>query len=295
MKAWQFKQPTPGFGIRKDAYLSVLAGTAQLPPITAVVHPNMEGGAIEGMGAPLAAGATKADLDRPMARGGYVIASKDRKTVLKLLVVSKEEAGYDPSAILQSSLANVLSREVLDRVSATWSLFQLTFESHHPMVYDSVRFQLSIAKRLAELTQGVVADPISQSFKLPAEVFRQPQLDPKIDVRDVVAVHRALSPAGANLFTHGMRKFGMAEIEIPDVPVEAEQAAAALLVALGQNRLLGKKLDAGDQVGTPPLMMDVVEGGADRSRWEGIPVLDILPPKQATISAALMNWFGAQR
>ena len=51
-----------------------------------MVNPKGENGAIAGFGAPLG-NSTKESLANPMQRGAYVIASVDRKTVIKMLVV----------------------------------------------------------------------------------------------------------------------------------------------------------------------------------------------------------------
>src|SRR5688572_11612277 len=145
MRGWPFGKPkTPGFGISKAYYLSVLSAKATLPQIVEVVNPKGSDGAVEGFGAPLMTDSTKDDLQKPMSRGAYAIASKDRKTVLKLIVVPKEEAGFDPDAFLRSPQAAALPQDMANRIRATWSLLQLTFESHDPMVYPALDFFESI-------------------------------------------------------------------------------------------------------------------------------------------------------
>lgn len=118
MKAFQFSKPkNPGFGISRDFYLSVLSSRATLPTMLEILNPAGAAGAVEGFGAPLMEGADKAALSRPLERGVYVLASKDRKTVLRMRVLSKEEAGFDPSAFVRSSLAIGASPELLSRMS----------------------------------------------------------------------------------------------------------------------------------------------------------------------------------
>ena len=294
MKPWQFKQKGPGFGISKGFYVSVLSATAALPSIDQVISPQPVGDVVEGFGAPLASGATKDDLHRPMERGAYVLSTRDRRTVLKMLVVPKEEAGYDPEPLLRSQLAAELSRETVERIGATWTLLQLTFETHHPMVYDSVRFVLRVAQRLALLTQGVVADPIAQTYKLPEEVFHKPQADPKIDARDVVRVHRRRSNNVIYCHTLGLFKFALAELEIPGVEDHLLDVASSLLYSASQKILLGELLEVGDRVGSRIMPLVVATGGFDRAQWEGILVFELLPPPGKSISEALTNWASEQ-
>lgn len=290
MKPWQFKQKTPGFGITKDFYVSVLSASAVMPTMLQVVNPKGDAGAVDGFGVPLAKDATKEDLARPLLRGAYAIATKDRKTVLRLIVMSKDETGFDPTAVLRSSLATQLAPEIRDRISATWSVFQLNFESHHPGVYESVRFVLRVAQRLAQLSGGVVADPVSEVYLLPEEVFQNPQADPQIDARDVVRVHERSTPEGEKSYTLGMRKFGLPEMEISCESTASSILRARFLHSLAQKALLGKILELGDLVGTKPFFFQVATGGLDRGRWDGIPVFELIPPTGRTSDEVLQNW-----
>ena len=122
----------PVLEISRDYYLSVLAATAVLPPLVKVVHPEGLDGAVKGLGVPLREGATKDDLTSPMERGVYAFSSVDQKTVLKLHVLSKEEAGFGPMAVAANGAKLGLSPETADRIRATWSLLQLTIESYDP-------------------------------------------------------------------------------------------------------------------------------------------------------------------
>ena len=104
---WKFAKPHgPGFGISKSFYLSVLAGSPALPPISAIINPKGTNGALEGFGVPLVAGKDKAILDSPMLRGTYALAGKDRKTVVRLMVMSAES----PPAQFRESRPRCLSR-----------------------------------------------------------------------------------------------------------------------------------------------------------------------------------------
>lgn len=289
MKPWQFRQKTPGFGISRSFYLTVLAATARLPSILELVEPKGQGGAVPGFGVPLNAELTKGDLSRPMERGMYGVASRDRKTVLRLMVIPREEAGFDPSAFLRSSEAQSLSAEHLARIGATWTLLQLTFETHEAMVYPSLRFLLAVAVRLATLTQGVVSDPISRMYLLPEEVIHTPQNDQKVDARDFVAVKHK----GDELlvvYTLGLQKFSMPELEMFDVPKALCPAAEKLLHGIAQASLMGKGPRLGGYVGSRKCPLQVVSGGLDKAQWEGIDCFELIPPAKETMSRALEDW-----
>lgn len=302
MRLPKFTHKTPGFGISRNTYMTVLAAQAALPSIMQIVTPKGRPATatlppdspVEGFGVPLAANAAKDDIAHPLMRGVYAISDKERKTVMKMLVVSKEEAGFDPGPLLRSKLANELNPETVARVSATWTLMQFTFESHEPMVYDSLRFQLAICARIAELTGGVVADPIARTYKLPLEVFYNPQIDPKLDARDVVNVEVGSKREGTWIFTLGMQKFGLGELEMFGVGDGFVELARSFLITLCQQALMGKLYALGDRVGARPCFLEVGPGGLDRGAWEGITCYELIPPTGHTVDEALAAWKASQ-
>lgn len=284
MKPWKFAKPKgPGFGIARDFYITVLSATAQLPPIVVVINPKGDGGAVSGFGVPLAKDSQKVDIARPMSRGEYALATPDRKTIVKLRVVSKEEAGFDAEPFLRSRLAEGLSPELQARMRATWNLLQLTFETHDPGVYDAARFVLRIAQRLGHVTDGVVSDPICQRYVLPEHVFVTEPIDNRIDARDHVAVHQRDN----DCYTMGLRKFGFPELEIKDLSSDLIPIAKNLLIGVSQNALLGNPPNLGDRLGNKPYL-EVVTGGLDRAHWEGIPCLELIPSRGATLEECLL-------
>jgi hypothetical protein len=290
MRAWQFKQKTIGFGITKGYYLTVLTGTPQLPSITDVINAKGESGRVEGFGVPLDPGASKDDLQRPMQRGAYAFATKDRKTVVRLLALTKAEAGYHPEEFLRSKEAQGLSPELVSRIAATTSLLQMTFETHHPKVHDSLKFILQVAERFAHLSDGVVADPIAKSFKLPAEVFTIPQADERVDARDHVKVHVRAAAAGSWVHTLGMQKFGLPELEMLGVDADLITAAGSMLLSLCQSALLGTPARVGDAFGAPDQPFVVAEGGLETAFWGSTPVYELVPAQKGSPSDALRAW-----
>ncbi|MCU0316357.1 MAG: hypothetical protein MUC92_07175 [Fimbriimonadaceae bacterium] len=285
------REKTPGFGITKSFYLSVLASKMPLPAITEVMNPRGEGGAIAGFAAPLRSGATKDELTQPFQRGLYALATPDRKTVLRLAVVSKEEAGFRPDPILASSLAQDLSPETLNRILATWTLLQVSFESHDPAVHPSLNFLLRLARQMASLTEGVVADPISRRYRLPEEVLSEESSPERVFVSDVVTVHHRMTEHGLTAFTLGMIKFDLPEIEIQGLEAEDLPSTQLFLYGVSQSILTGKLLEVGGLLGHSSAPLRVVNGGLDRAHWEGIPCLELIPEGKAkTVSQCLKVW-----
>jgi hypothetical protein len=288
---WPFKQKSPGFGISKEFYLSVLCSRAVMPSAIELANPKAEGGAVEGFAVPLSDSAGQESLARPMERGAFAVASKDRKSVLRLLVVSKEDAGFDPEAILESRMAAGLGPELLARLRATWTLAQLTFESHDPQVYPTVRFALRIAQRLAHLTEGVVADPLSQRYLLPEAVFHLPPQSEEVDARDVVQVHLREDPGeGLHAYTLGLRKFAMPEFEITGLAPNTEADAGRFLYAAAQAVLVQGPVEPGRHMGADRLPFEVAQGGLERSVWGETPCFELLPPTGSTSTEALGAW-----
>lgn len=288
---FRFSKPkTPGFGIDKDFFISVLSSSATLPPLLAIINPGGDGGAVPGFGAPLSSGATKEDLNAPLARGTYAITTKDRKTVLQMLVVSKEEAGYDPEAFARSELAAGADPELLARVRGTWTLAQFRFKSHDPSVFPALQFLLSVCVRMAELAEGVIADPISERYMLPNEALHLTTGDPPFDIRDLVTVKVAGTPSGLTAFTLGMQKLGLPEFEILGLSEQGEENAILFLLGLCQWALRGHTLQPGAKVGDSSAPMQVAVGGFDRGRWEGTACLELLPPTHLSADEALAIW-----
>lgn len=282
----RFSRPKgPGFGISGGFYLSVLATHARLPSLLSIVNPAGGGGAVTGFGVPLADDATKDALGAPLERGAYGIASKDKKTVLRMMVVSKEEAGFDTETVARYSESLGISGELLNRIRATWTLLQLRFESHDPAVYPALDFLLAIAVRLAELTDGAIADPICRRYLLPDQAFAKPRLDPHVDVREHVAVHANPMGSAIRVFTLGLQKFALPEVEIQNLSVGQEKVADSFLLNLGQRILLGSLLRTGQRLGE----FEVIDGGFDRALWEGIPCLELRPRGMRTADEALTS------
>lgn len=291
MRPWQFTRPKgPGYGISQGFYLSILCSSSVLPSILSIVNPHNEGGAVDGFGAPLAPSADKGALAFPIQRGAYVIASKDRKTVLRALVLNRQEAGYDPEVFARSSMAADASAELLARIRGTWTIVQLTFSSHDPDVYPALDFLLAVAIKFASLADGVVADPLCRRYRLPDEVYATNRMDPRVDARDHIAIQFIANSKGLYAFTLGMQKFGLPEYEMDGLDDADQALATRFLLAVSQRVLLGDLTKNGERFGAPQLAFEARTGGLNRAMWEGIPVFELIPPTGTAPVLCLQAW-----
>jgi hypothetical protein len=268
----------------------VLASSSVLPSLLEVINPKGLNGAVPGFGVPLASGATKDDLNQPLRRGAYGLASPDRKTVLRMLVLGRDEAGFDPDVLSRVPMGAQLPTELVNRVRGTWNLMQLTIESHDPEVYPALDFILGLVIRLAKLSEGVIADAIAEKYMLPEDAIPAVRLDPKVDAREHIAPGFFVASDGGHAYTKGLRKFALPELEMPGLLASDEVDAAKFLLVLSQLILLGDLAEPGDKVGASRAPFQVAEGGFDRSRWEGIPVFELLPPTSMSSTEALARW-----
>lgn len=278
---FKFSKPkTPGYEISGDYYLSVLASTPTLPTPRQVLSPKGEHGAVPGMLAPLSA-TNKAELERAMERGIYALAAPDQKTILKLMIMPRDEAGFDPEPFLRSPIAQAFVEETRTRVAATWNVMQLTFEAFEPTIFPALDFFLLSARRLAEMTDGVVADPICQRYLLPEEVLQHPRRHADLDAREHIGVIK-----GPRVYTLGLIKFALPELELTDVSVGSQPLAESFLINLCEAILRGNLLQPGALAG--PFL--VSHGGRNPAQWEGIPVYELIPPPNRTTDECLSAW-----
>jgi hypothetical protein len=231
------------------------------------------------------ADATKESVGQPMTRGRYALASKDRKSVLSMMVLDPGEAGFSAEVFARSEMAQTFGEEVLARVRGTWQICQFSFESHDAAVYPALDFLQNLTIRLATLAEGVVADPVAQRYLLPQQVRRSDRLNPKIDARE----HVAVIVSGANLYTLGMQKFVLPELELNDIEARSRELAESLMILACQQALQGNLIRNGDRVGAKQAGFEA-RPAVDRGRWNGIQALELLPPTGVAVSDALQAW-----
>lgn len=282
---FSYRPKTPGFGISSDFYLSVLSETSTLPPILAVVSPDGAHGSVPGFGAPLAGGKDRTLLTQPMQRGGYVIASRDRKSVLKAVVMPKDETGIDFQRVADVLGSAGAQPELVARVRSTWWVVQLSFGAHDPMVLPSLEFLSAVVARLGDLVGGAIADPLSNRYLLPSEIAPHGAFD----AGSFVAVARRAEPTCAAVHTLGMAKFALPEMEVRDVPPECEAAAHAFLASLAQTVLMGNVIGEGAIVGERGAAL--VARGIDEPLgfWQGRAALELVP-ERVGLADALAPW-----
>jgi hypothetical protein len=283
---WKFAKPDgPGFGLSKQFYLSVLAGKPVLPSVAEVLNPKGEAGALKGFGVPLVAGKDKDLLVQPMLRGGYALASYDRKTVLKLMVMNADEAGFSPEAIAKSKIADQLDPMLLTKMRSTWHLLQISIESFDPEVYPALDFILGITHKISVLSDGLIADPISERYLFPHQLFQQPRIDPKVDAREHIYVHSRPYQGGSRVYTKGLFKFLQPELELMGVGDVSIVKAKELLMSVCQGVLQGHLVQNGSRVGE----FEARQGIAEPRFWDGIPVYELLPPTKMSVEEAIQR------
>lgn len=282
------KPKTPGYGISKDCFLTALAARAQLPNPSQVVAPEPQGGALPGFIAPLEGEKNKEVLEKPIERGAWVVASLDRRTVLKLRVLPKEEAGFDPTPFVRSDFGQLFPVELRNRVAATWMVMQLSFEAHDPMVVGSIRFLNRVAARLAELTEGVVTDPLAMNYLLPDDPMFRVNAD-RLKPEEVISVRNRTESDGYAVFSAGLKKLAVAELEITKVGPSNVDAATRLIVAAAHRILDQGPLTAGDVLSAGGAEFEVCAGGFNKAQWEGVPCLELMPVKGTDVNDALLQ------
>jgi hypothetical protein len=253
-----------------------------------VVEPGGVGGAVEGLGVPLNKEAVKEDLPKPMVRGVYAVSAPDQKTILKLRVFAREEAGFSPDAVLNSPVGLLLEQEVRDRVRSTWTILQLTFEAYNPELYSALDFMLSVAARLGHLTEGIVADPLSRRYRLPEQVRSTPPDGELFEVRDFVSVQRLSDGGTWRMSTAGLLKFDHPEILLAEVPEVWLDTSAALLLSIATGVMKGKALEPGDRLVSKDGWVVSTEVSS-LPELEKVPMLEILPLK-GTVGDTLSEW-----
>lgn len=276
MPLWPFKKkkPTPPFTINRNFYLSVLAGPGALPPILQLVNPQGSNAAVQGFCAPLSPEASKDLLNQPLMPGTYVATTTDKLTILQMDVFRRSDvANFQlPNDPLQLEAAHLTGRRLARAEKCEW-LINFIFKGYSPDAYSSVRFMLDVCARLATLTEGVIADPLAEVYRLPEEVSLVPKLDPRIDFREVGSIRAIRINGGVWISTRGMLKFDLPEYEMFGLNDDLVDAAARMLISAAQQTLIGMPLRLGDTAFATSSPLRVVEG--TRGDWDGRTVYEL--------------------
>lgn len=260
-----------GLRIRSDCYLTVLIGTPTLPPVNQMVSPD---GPVPGFAVPLAQGATKNDLSAPMERGSYAVSSLDKKTILDLKVLPVAEVGFQADVVARQLRDQ--SDELRHRIAATWWLGQLTFSSHSPNVEEALDFQFRVALQLANLTGGVIGDPMAQRYSTPDMHDPTPGL-----IENIVNVEKL----SGGVLSAGLVKVNHPELRLTQVNPADLALAEVFLLSAAATILHRGPLKPGDQLGAAedPLIVceDPTANGAN---------YELLPAGHQSLSSALHAW-----
>jgi hypothetical protein len=149
----------------------------------------------------------------------------------------------------------------------------LEMETPGKDVVESVVFANNIARRLAELGDGIVMDGPAFRFFGPAG---WPVEEPmgEFDIRAHVHIHFVTDEGWFH--THGLVKFGRPEMEIYDVPPDLEQMAHATLLDIAQYVATSSLIESGQTCGEPTQPFHAREGTKNGDHWEGVPVLELV-------------------
>ncbi len=291
MSLWPFKKkPTQApIAINRNFYLSVLAGPGPLPPILQLLNPQGTNGAAAGFGAPLTEGASKELLNEPLAPGAYVLTTTDKLTVLQMDVFRRDDvhAFQLPTDPLQLEAARLTGRRLARAEASEW-LVNLVFKGYSPDAYLSVQFMQEIAARMATLTEGVVADPLAEVYRLPEETSVTPRIDPRIDFREVGSVRAVRTGDGVWVSTRGMIKFDQAEYEMFGLPDELVDTAANMLISAAQQTLIGLPIRPGETAFALASPLEAVAGS--RGEWDGRQVVEFRDPGGSGAAQGVKAW-----
>lgn len=284
---WPFGKPkTPGFGISKSFYLSVMATKAALPSPAEVARPG-DDSPLEGFFVPIDGKTDRERLTQPIERGVYAASSIDQKTVLRVVVVPKEVGmpGWEKMADDWEARG---CHEVAQNIRSCWTLIQLSFEAHDPMVASSLKFLRALAARVARLTDGLIADPLAAVFAKPEEYEEPNPAQFPIWAPQHVHVHSREVQGELHVYTKGLQKFALSEFEAYGVALEHLPKMTAILLALAQEALLGRKFEIGDKVRMGSTF-DLAVGGLDAALWEGVSCLELLPESGSNWESSLSS------
>jgi hypothetical protein len=293
MALWPFKKkpPTAPLTLNRHFYLSVLSAPGPLPPLLQIINPDGSNGAVKGFGAPLEQGASKDVLNQPLQHSPFALASFDRRTVIQMDVFAREEVPQFqlPSGPALLEAAN-LTGERLRRAQQAGHLTTLAFKGYSQDAYEAVQFMLDLARRLAGLSEGVVADPLAETYRLPEEMRLPNRLDLRIDMREVASIKLATQSDGIWASTRGLAKFNLPEIEMYGLGPEQVEIAVKMLVAAGQQALIGMPMKPGETAFSVSSPLEVVDGVRNRDEWGDRPTVELRDRGAAGAARGVKAW-----
>lgn len=294
MPLWPFKKKQETertLEIHRSFYLSVLAGHGGLPTLLQIVNPDGSNSALKGFGVPLAQGASKDLLNQQIAAGAYALTTPDKLTIIQMTVSSLSDVKEFQLPSNQRDLeATDLIGEKYERARKATHIISLFFKGYNPDVLASVEFLLGIASRIGKLTNGVVADIMAESYRLPEELRISDRLDPRVDFREIATIKAIRLGDGVWVSTRGLSKFNLPEYEMYGIPDDLVDTAFKMLVAAGQQTLLGVPLRAGESAYSVQYPMEIAEGTKQRDAWGDRETLEISDPNEQSAKIGVQSW-----
>ncbi|HWP30831.1 MAG TPA: hypothetical protein VNK96_03760 [Fimbriimonadales bacterium] len=249
-------------------------GQGVFPPLLQWLNPAGSNNAVQGLGAPLFEGASKDILNQPVTTGSYVLTTTNKLTVLQATITTKENVNFTLPQTPEERLKTNLTPEKLSRAEKMQAICTLVFKGYDPDVYPSVQFMLACAKRLAELTDGIIADPLAETYRMPDEFLLPQRLDPRIDFREVCSVKAYSLSDGIWVSTRGLIKFDQPEFEMYGIPRNLEDVAVRMLISAGQQVLIGIPMMPNQTAFSTVSPLEIVPGTRQKEFWGDRPVLE---------------------
>lgn len=264
--------------LRPTLRLQVLSPEEILPSPMHMVNPNGLAGALVGI--PLSmrkSSPSILSLERPMEAGEYLFQGLPTDITAKVRRAEKKDSyptrdprpgvcGYDG-----------LEGETLPSVAAARWVVTLELSRRIPgSIGEAISFGMELGDRLALLTRGVVLDEVCRRYYLPGE-WRIPDRASQTDAREHVSL-RLVDDDGGGIWmhTHGLVKFGLAELEVRQLAPEHADAATWLLSDLAQRSADGAVLREGQTVGAREVPLMLRLGGPKTSSHFAGRVLELV-------------------
>ncbi len=288
---WLKKKKAPPFSLNKHFYLSALIPSEILPPLLQIANRHGSNGAVEGLGAPLHPGADRDLLNNPITVGAYAFTTREKTTVVRMDVFRTEDMKdfKVPSDPYFQQTAGLVG-ERLRRAQLARFLINFSIAGYDPQVYPSVRFFLDLVRRVASLGEGVVADPLAETYRLPEEWTYPVRLDFRLDFREIGAIKVVPLSDGLWVSTRGLCKFNLPEYEIYSVPNDLTDVAMRMLISAGQQALIGIPIKAGESAFAPDAPLIAHPGTRQQHEWGDRPALEFKPPTGKTTRDTLLAW-----
>ncbi|RMG27199.1 MAG: hypothetical protein D6724_00165 [Armatimonadetes bacterium] len=296
MRFWPFgrkRESRADLVINRNLHLSVLAQRRSLPPLLSVVNPDGSNGAVQGFGAPLFEGATKDILNEPLRQGDYGIVTPRQDTVLQMTIVPLEEIPQfqKPSTETERRQSGV-TEAMIPFLDAADVLLDTTIRGYKDALV-SMRFFLDYVKRLGELAEGVVADPLAETYRMPTDLYVKDRLHPHVDFREIGATRVEALDDGLWVSSRGMAKFNLPELEMYGVATEDFDAAVRMIIAACQQVILGVPFRIGETAFLPSQPLQIVEGTRNRDIWGDRPTLEFRDPRGQGAAKGVAAWKAA--